>query len=316
MQPTHKKSTDHVSPVLFLVFNRPDTTRLVFQAIRQYRPLKLYIAQDGSRPEKVGESRNVKEVKDIIAQVDWDCEVITLFRDQNLGCKSAIRSAIDWFFEHEEEGIILEDDCEPDQSFFTFCHELLGRYRHDTRVMSISGNNFQGGKREIQYSYYFSRYSHCWGWATWKRAWQFFDGEISTWPDLKSKHFLRDIGGYAGFVNYWTNIFDNCYSRKIDSWAYPWLYSCWTQSGFSILPHTNLVSNIGFGVEATHTKACESKLANIPTTPVITPLQHPPYMIRNDQADRYTEENIFGIAQKPATSVSRFLKKLQKKVQF
>ena len=154
------------TPVLFLVFNRPDTTAQVFEAIRQAKPPRLYVASDGAREDKEGELEKVKQVREIVSQVDWNCEVKTLFRDKNLGCKIAVSSAIDWFFEQEEMGIILEDDCLPHPTFFRFCQELLERYRDDERIGMISGNNFQFGRKCTDYSYYFSMYSHIWGWAS------------------------------------------------------------------------------------------------------------------------------------------------------
>ena len=162
------------SPVLFLVFNRPETTRRVFEAIRTAKPSRLYIAADGPRLEREGERANCEEVRKIALEVDWECDVKTLFRDENLGCKRAVSEGISWFFEHEDEGIILEDDCLPDRSFFSFCKDLLERYRHDTRIMVISGVNFQQGRKRTEYSYYFSIYPHCWGWATWRSAWNCF----------------------------------------------------------------------------------------------------------------------------------------------
>jgi len=152
------------APVLLLIFNRPDTTQLVFNKIRKARPAELYIAADGPRKNQPDDPENCRKAREILRQVDWDCKISTLFREENLGCKIGVSSAIDWFFSEVEEGIILEDDCVPDQSFFQFCQELLARYRDDKRVMMISGDNFQFGRRRTDYSYYFSQYVHIWGW--------------------------------------------------------------------------------------------------------------------------------------------------------
>ena len=306
-------STD--TALLFLVFNRPDTTKQVFDAIRQARPQKLYVAADGHRVEKEREKQKVKEVRDIATNVDWECEVKTLFHDQNLGCKLAVSGALTWFFEHEEAGIILEDDCVPEQSFFPYCRELLERYQDDIRVMAISGDNFQQGKKRTAHSYYFSRYPHCWGWATWKRAWKLYDGRLSDWPEIKEECLFVDIGcGEEGFLNYWSNIFDQCYAGRIYSWAYPWTYSCWMQSGLTILPNVNLVSNIGFGEEATHTKARDDKHAVLHVKNMEFPLRHPPYIIRNSVADRYTDRNHFGITEPPQSLLCRFVTRVQEKI--
>src|SRR5688500_1827095 len=180
--------------VLLVIFNRPDTTRLVFEAIRNARPRRLYVAADGPRPGVAADNANCQEARKIIDSVDWQCEVKTLFREKNLNCGVAPSSAFTWFFQHEEEGIILEDDCLPSQSFFWFCQELLERYRNDTRVMHIGGNNFLNGwQKDKDYSYYFSRSGHIWGWATWRRAWKHFDFDISLYEKLKQQDYFSNF---------------------------------------------------------------------------------------------------------------------------
>jgi len=287
--------TPVTSPILFLVFNRPETTKVVFNTIRLAKPVKLYVAADGARFGKNGEKEQVAKVRDIVSRIDWDCEVKTLFRDNNLGCKMAVSSAISWFFEHEEEGIILEDDCLPDQSFFPYCQQLLEKYRHDTRIMAISGDNFQRGNKHTDYSYYFSHYNHVWGWASWRRAWECYDLELLNWPELKETDFLDTISGSSKpFVSYWRNIFDTCYDGLIDTWDYPWTFSCWIQSGLTVLPSVNLVSNIGFINNSTHTHE-KSPLADLARDELSFPLSHPPYLIRSFLADRYTDLFVFNI---------------------
>lgn len=291
-------------PVLFLVFNRPDTTQRVFEAIRQAKPRKLYVAADGPRKENVGESDRVAAVREIATNVDWACEIITRFCDENQGCKMAVSSAIAWFFANEEEGIILEDDCLPSQSFFLFCQELLMKYRYDTRVMAISGDNFQDGRRCSGYSYYFSRYSHVWGWASWRRAWKLYDRNITTWPEVKENGFLADISGNdEAFILFWQAIFDKTYAGMIDTWDFQWLYSCWVQNGLTVLPNVNLVSNIGFGEEATHTLQTNSPVAGLPELEIDFPLKHPPLLIRNSIADKFTETSQFKIFPKNSTNM-------------
>ena len=168
--------------VLFLLFNRPDTTTHVFEKIRQIKPQRLYVASDGPRESYDGEIEKVIKAREIASKVDWPCELKTLFRDKNLGCKKGVSSAITWFFEHEEQGIILEDDCIPNLDFFNFCENLLIRYSRDKRIFTITGSNFQNGKWRGDASYYFSKKFHCWGWATWKRAWKLYQGDILFWP--------------------------------------------------------------------------------------------------------------------------------------
>ena len=303
------------SPILFLIFNRPDTTKVVFESIRKVKPSRLYVASDGARSNNDDEDQKVIMAREIATAVDWDCDVKTLFRKDNLGLKSAVSNAIDWFFEQEEEGIILEDDCVPDSSFFFFCQETLMKYKKDTRIMAISGDNFQDGIRRTEKSYYFSCYPHCWGWATWKRAWKLYDGNLSDWQEVKAKGLIGSIGGdNRTFVAYWSKIFDQCYSGKIDSWAYPWTYSCWLQSGLTILPSVNLVTNIGFGENATHTKGHNSRSADFSASGIQLPLSHPAYVIRDAIADRYTDTNHFGLVDPLQSVICKMIKKLQQKV--
>ena len=196
------------SPILFLVFNRPDVTQRVFDAIRQARPPKLYIAADGPRKNKVGEVERCALVQEIVSQVDWPCEVSKLIRQENLGCKIAISSAIDWFFSKEPEGIILEDDCLPHPDFFPYCDELLERYRNNERVGMISGDNFQNGIKRGDGDYYFSQFCHIWGWASWARAWKKYDANLAQWPKLKARNWLGSLGFSGAETTYWQKKLD------------------------------------------------------------------------------------------------------------
>jgi len=287
------------TPVLFLVFKKR-----VFQEIRKARPTHLYISADGPRQDVEREVKKVSLVREISLKIDWDCEVKTLFREQNLGCKNAVSSAITWFFENEEEGIILEDDCLPDPSFFPYCHDLLQKFRDDTRVMMISGNNFQKDNDQTEYSYYFSRYTHIWGWATWRRAWKHWNSELVDWQKLKEQRFLRyAIGSNDDFEAYWSCAFDKYSEGKIDTWAYPWLFASWVQHGLTILPNVNLVSNIGFGEGSTHTREV-TELSEIPTEHMNFPLKHRAIMVRNACADRYTDKYVYGIKMDEKNSAS------------
>lgn len=279
--------------VLFLVFNRPDTTAQVFGAIRQAKPLRLYVAADGPREGREGEAERVAKVREIATAVDWPCEVKTLFRERNLGCKCAVSGAITWFFGQEEQGIILEDDCLPHPDFFTFCETLLDRYADDQRVWVITGDNFQNGRKRGDGSYYFSRYNHVWGWASWRRAWQHYDGDLSFWPEWK-----RSEGWISEFADrverrYWEKIFDRMYAQEIDTWDYPWTASVWRHGGLTITPNVNLVSNIGFGADSTHTSATDSLLANLPTSPIGV-LVNPSLLVIDQAADRYAFDFAFG----------------------
>jgi len=281
------------TPILFLVFNRLDSTEKVFHQIRRAKPKKLYLSVDGPRDKRKGETEKCLCVRNIILkQIDWDCELFTNFRDKNLGCKLAISSGIDWFFKNEERGIILEDDTLPDLTFFRFCEELLEYYKDDKRLMMISGDNFQFGRKSAQESYYFSRYAHIWGWATWRRAWNYYDVDMKIWPKVRNSGLLFNILGDKKEAFYWKSIFDKVYKGKIDAWSYQWLFACWMQNGLNILPGVNLVSNIGFGSIGTHTKG-RSEVAKLESKEIIFPLFHPIHMKRNALADKFDDKTMF-----------------------
>ncbi len=282
------------SPIAFIIFNRPDTTARVFEAIRQAQPSKLLVIADGPRPSKIGEAEKCAATRAIIDRVDWDCEVITNYSELNLGCKRRVSSGISWVFELVEEAIILEDDCLPDSSFFDYCDELLEKYRYDTRVTAISGDNFQFGRKRTTDSYYFSRYMHIWGWATWRRTWQYYDADMKLWPTVCDGNWLNDIFNSNSHSKIWREYFQNVYDNRVDTWDYQLVFACWIQSGLNILPNVNLISNIGFGTEATHTTVV-NKFANMPTEKMLLPMQHPRFVIRDSQADLYTQKSNFDI---------------------
>ncbi|MCX7978843.1 MAG: glycosyltransferase family 2 protein [Bdellovibrionaceae bacterium] len=234
--------------VLLIGFNRPDTTEKVLNAIAAARPPRLYFAVDGPRSPE--ESNLVQDVQHLARLVDWPCEVKTLFREKNLGCKRAVGEAITWFFENEEMGIVLEDDCLPHPDFFRFCEELLERYKDEPRVWMISGNNFQRGIKRGDASYFFSKYNHIWGWASWRRAWLKYDPEISFLDK-----WLPPNSAPIGFLDrkeasYWRERFLECRDGVVSSWAYAWTACIWYHGGLSVYPNVNLVSNIGFDERA------------------------------------------------------------------
>lgn len=280
------------TPIVFLIFRRPDLTARVFEVIKQVQPKKLLVIADGPNPDKLDEAEKCAAARAIIDRVDWNCEVLKNYSDINLGCKKRVSSGINWAFSEVEEAIILEDDCLPSPSFFNFCEELLERYRYDERIMMISGNNFQQGNARSEYSYYFSKYTHIWGWASWRRAWKYYDVEMSTWSEVRESKLLKSIWEDLYEEKYWTKIFDDVATGLIDTWDYQWAYACWSQSGLSILPNINLVSNIGFGLDATHTDLASS-FGNLPTDN-IWKIKHPSLVVRNYKADFYTFENHYG----------------------
>ena len=288
-------SVGECPPVLVLAFNRPDTSRRVLDAVRLARPPHLYLAVDGPRPGRAEDAERVLQVQRLADAVDWNCEVHTLFRPANLGCKAAVSQAIEWFFEQVAAGIVLEDDCLPHPSFFPFAGELLQRYEGDPRIMAISGDNFQFGKSRSPYSYYFSRYNHVWGWASWRRAWKLYDHRMSRWPGLRDQGWLADFLKDPVAAAYWTQIFDETYGERNTSWAYRWTFACWSHGGLTALPTVNLVSNIGFGRQSTHT-FFRGRVAEMPTQSLAFPLRHPPVIERNESADEATEKVLFSRA--------------------
>ena len=238
------------TPVLFLVFNRLDTTKQVFDAIKQAKPTRLYIAADGARVNKEGESAQVQAVRDyVMANVDWDCEVKTLFRDKNLGCKCAVSGAITWFFEHEEQGIILEDDVVPHEDFFVFTQDMLEKYKNDTRVMMITGTNYLGNSK-LESPYFFSEHITIWGWATWRRSWSLYDVEMKEWDSLEAKNYFKSKYSSTYIWKHFKYTFDALNGDYMDTWDIQFVFSCLYNHGLCITPRVNLISNVG--VEGTH----------------------------------------------------------------
>jgi hypothetical protein len=266
--PAHPLNT----PVLFLVFNRLDTTKQVFEAIRQAKPPRLYVAADGARVNKEGEAEKVQAVRDTIMQnIDWECEVKTLFREQNLGCKYAVSGAITWFFENEEQGIILEDDCLPSQSFFWYCEDLLERYKDDQTVYVISGDGRATNYIELDSAYDFCKYPMIWGWASWRRVWQKYDVEMINYS-YKNDEFINSISNNYTTRFFWKRKFDSMYDKKIDTWDYQFSFLLLSNQAKCILPKVNLITNIGFGLDATHTFEVDSESAAVPRYEIEFPL--------------------------------------------
>ena len=273
------------TPVAFIVFNRPDLTARVFERIREARPSKLYVAADGPRSDMVGEEQICEQVREIAAAVDWACEVKTLFRDANYGCKLAVSSALDWVFSECEEAIVVEDDCLPGPSFFFFCEDLLERYRDDTRVMHVAGyNHFP--ERNHEDSYFFSRYPGIWGWATWRRAWELYDRDMGEYGALRGSGRLCDMFDSASHASYWLSEFDRAYGGDVDTWDYQWVYAIRKNNGLCVRPWENLVENIGLGANATHTKDLNRERIEANRAQKIAfPLEPPAIFIPNRSKD-------------------------------
>jgi len=288
------------TPVAMLIFNRPETTARIFERVREARPPRLLVVADGPRADRPGEAGRCWEARAIVDSVDWPCEVSTDYSEVNLGCGKRISSGLDWIFDSVEEAIVLEDDCLPHASFFRFCAELLDRYRDEDRVMHITGDNFQSvgraagtvgrllqlaGRRRSP-SYYFSRYAHVWGWASWRRAWNHYDFEMRAWRDGDDS--VLDKFDDPAEREFWRRTWDEVAGGEIDTWDYQWAFVCLARGALSAMPRGNLVSNIGFGEGARHTSGAENPLAELPTPGIRFPLRHPESLERDEEADEHT----------------------------
>lgn len=289
-------------PVLLHFFTRRDTTLQVLERIRQARPPRLFLSSDGPRKDRPGEQERVEEVRRLVlAGVDWPCEVRTRFLEENAGAVAAVAGAVTWFFGEVEAGIILEDDCLPDPTFFPFCDELLEKYRDDPRVMSICGNQHLRGQRlggnakahrnrpasedgpdtppQPGASYWFSTLSSEWGWATWRRAWNRYDFQMARWPEFRHRRrWLYQQCGRDLFIACRVHrMLDRIHAGDVKTWDWQFLFAHLAYEGLSIWPAENLVSNIGFGTrDAVNCGSREAGLAAIPAVPMAFPLRHPP----------------------------------------
>lgn len=281
------------SPIAFFIFNRPSHTIISFDSIRKSRPDILFVIADGPRNAHMTDNDRCNESRIVTECIDWPCTVYRNYSDVNLGCRNRINSGLDWVFSIVDKAIILEDDCLPHPDFFNFCDNLLETYKDNYVVCSISGTNFQNGIRRSEHSYYFSKFIHIWGWATWKRAWEMHDKKIEFWPNMKNsitwkKYINDDIER-----SFWESIFDSMYMNRLDTWDYAWICSNWHAGNISITPNVNLVSNIGFDSDGTHTRNAKSKLANMQTHSM-GKILHPNNLTINQEADAYYFNIVLG----------------------
>ena len=299
-------------PVLFLLFNRPDLAERVFAEIRKAAPPRLYIAVDGPREGRPEEARAVEQCRALKDAVDWTCEVKTLFQETNLGCGRGVRTGIDWFFENEESGIILEDDCKPHPDFFEFCSVMLEKYRDDTRVFSVAGfcelpvTAFQGA------SYEFSVYNLIWGWASWRRAWRSQNFSNQELLDALESDWLEYQLHSPYAVQYWRREMRGALAGQIDTWDYQWRLSIWMNSGLSIIPSVNLVQNIGFDERATHTSNEDARYLEMEVGGLTKQLMPPLSVRASIEIDRRLDKDRFRISapQPPRPIWERGLRKL------
>ncbi|MES2828550.1 MAG: nucleotide-diphospho-sugar transferase [Bacteroidota bacterium] len=272
------------SPVLLLIFNRPDLSDQVFQRIRDSRPAKLYLAADGPRNDKPGEEVLCDEARQLLNKVDWPCTVKTLFRTTNLGCKEAVSSAIDWFFENEEEGIILEDDCFPAPSFFSYCDELLEKFRYDTRIRHITGSNLQLGTKWGDGSIFFSSSTGVWGWASWRRVWKDYDKDLKNYNKEEIRVQFSKIFNDRFIVDSWVDTFNALKAGKIDTWDFQLTIINYLHYGLSINPNVSLIKNIGYRSDATHTHTDQNIYDNIELEDMHH-IIYPKFILPEKQAD-------------------------------
>jgi hypothetical protein len=281
-------------------------TSQVFERLRELRPRRLLVVADGPRPMQPEDVQLCRATRKIVTSPDWECELLTNVATENMGCRRRMASGLDWVFQQCSEAIILEDDCLPHSSFFHFCSEMLSHYREDSRIMHVSGDNFQGGRRRGDGSYFFSRYSLSWGWASWRRAWRYFDLTIPSWPLARKERWLESILENPLELKYWTNIFDKVHCGEIDTWDYQWQFTCWSQSGLSIQPNDNLVSNIGVGPDSTHFKQGRNSMIGIPVRE-LGKVAHPSAMVPNREADRYYFQEHIMKSKRLRNRIARFL---------
>jgi hypothetical protein len=289
-------------PVLLIVFNRPNLAAKVLGAIRRQRPAKLYIACDGPRDfaSYPHEEEHCRECRNLVKTIDWPCEVFTRFNEVNMGCGRGPSSAIAWFFKNETAGIILEDDCLPADDFFSYCAELLVHYRDNSKVMHICGNNF-GSPDAVRacggFSYGFGRYAQVWGWASWARAWQHFEHDLCAEVKIESHYKILGVEPLRQLMHR-DRVLSTTMGRKHDVWDYQWQFAVLKHRGIVACPSVNLISNIGFGDDATHTKNRNSPVAMAFTGKLALPLKHPPSMCESPDVNRIYADHMFGRAWK------------------
>jgi hypothetical protein len=284
------------TPVAFIIFNRPEHTAEVFAAIRAARPPQLFVIADGPRSNADSDTEKCAVARSVIDTVDWPCRVSRRFADENIGLRRNVSEGLDWVFAEVDHAIILEDDCLPHQSFFPFCEQLLERYAQDRQVAMIGGTNFDPPATAPSdgASYYFSRFSNIWGWATWRRAWQLYQRHLQDWPALRRTDFLRSKWHNPTAENFWRRHFDDSVSGNRDglnTWDIAWQFTCWRQDMVTIVPANNLITNTGIGVDATHTRS--HRASRLLRTPMQFPLRHPAGKIVNEAADRYVQESFY-----------------------
>ncbi|MGA2915472.1 MAG: glycosyltransferase family 2 protein [Sedimentisphaerales bacterium] len=282
------------TPVASVVFNRYDKAMQIFERIKQVKPSKFYIIADGPRPGHPTDAENCKKARSVFEKIDWDCQVFKNFAETNLGCGPRLFTGFSWVFQQEERAIILEDDCVPDLSFFPYCDELLEKYKEDERIMLISGSNINTVWQKGEYSYHFAKFGGIHGWASWRRAWQKVDLDITLWQDLRTKQLLKGRLGAWHFY-FLSKIYDRLvnHSKNVHTWDYQFDFARFVNSGLAVVPSSNLVTNVGFGEDSTHTKDKNAKAANLKIVPLKFPLVHPPVVVEDSEYDKLVVSILF-----------------------
>ncbi len=281
------------TPIAYIIFNRPNCTKISFSVLQEQKPSQLFIIADGPRKDYPDDIEKCHEARKIVENINWPCQVYHNYSDNNLGLKQRVSSGLNWVFENVDRAIVLEDDCVAHPDFFYFCETLLEMYSENKNISVITGDNFQNGNWRGEASYYFSKYNHCWGWATWKRSWENYHGDIPFWSDWKnSDSWIKQMSDKTE-RKYWEVIFDRVAQGQIDSWAYPWIASTWYKGGLTVTPNMNLVSNIGFGQESTHTSDKKSIFSNM-SVQSTGEIIHPKQIALNEEADNWTFNFHFG----------------------
>jgi hypothetical protein len=278
--------------VAIIVFNRPDITQRLLCCLRIMKPRVIYVISDGPRPDRPGEGELVEATRQLFEEPGWPCDIHREYASKNMGCMGRVSSGLDKVFSEVDRAIILEDDCIPAPEFWPFCKDVLDRYAEDDRVMSISGSNYQCEYRRGMFSYYFSRYPHSGGWATWGRAWRKFDRTLAAWPDAVGRGVMHDALPSFRARMYWRYILNKVKAGEIDSWAYRWTFSCWLNRGVCVIPEVNLITNIGVGQDSTHTTE-KTRFLGMLAGKMTFPLRHPDNVLADRAADEHTEDTIF-----------------------
>ena len=280
------------TPIVLICFNRPLETEKVFSKIKSIKPKKLFLIMDGPKKNCSNDAINCIQVRNIITKIAWNCKVYKNFSKKNLGLKKRIVTGLNWVFNRTNSAIILEDDCLPSNDFFNYCEKLLIYYKKNNLVKFITGNNFQKSKLNIKADYYFSKYSHIWGWATWKNTWKLYCDNNKIWDKyLDSKDFRKICPNYLE-RRYWKSMFNEVKNGHLKSWSIYLLFSIWRSGGLTATPNINLVKNLGFNKRGTNTKTGKieynKKIQNIGKD-----LKHPKEIFHNFSADNYVFENIY-----------------------